>query len=98
MRCFGIRVVGIVLIVFGRMLGGINMRLLNKLYAFIFGYFWLPCPICSEYFGGHEWGESLMTGWYSGKGVCRKCKNEAIKRNEEFMKNNPHPTIITRGD
>lgn len=30
------------------------MRLLHRLYAKIFGYFWLPCPICWKEFGGHE--------------------------------------------
>lgn len=32
------------------------MRLLNRIYAFLFGYFWLPCPLCGEMFGGHEAG------------------------------------------
>lgn len=30
------------------------MRLLHKLYANLFGYFWLPCPVCRKEFGGHE--------------------------------------------
>lgn len=30
------------------------MRLLNRVYAWIFGYFWLPCPVCGDHFGGHE--------------------------------------------
>jgi C4-type Zn-finger protein len=29
-------------------------RFFNRLYAFTHGYFWLPCPICGEEFGGHE--------------------------------------------
>ena len=29
-------------------------RILAKLYADFFGYFWLPCPICGKFFGGHE--------------------------------------------
>ena len=29
-------------------------RWLNRLYAYVRGYFWLPCPICGENFGGHE--------------------------------------------
>jgi len=24
-------------------------------YAHTNNYFWLPCPLCGEYFGGHEW-------------------------------------------
>jgi len=30
-------------------------RYLNKIYAKFFGYFWLPCPLCGQMFGGHEW-------------------------------------------
>ena len=30
------------------------MRRLHKLYALLFRYFWLPCPVCGKYFGGHE--------------------------------------------
>jgi hypothetical protein len=25
------------------------------MYAKANGYFWLPCPNCGSYFGGHEW-------------------------------------------
>lgn len=30
------------------------MRFLHRIYARVFGYFWLPCPLCGEMFGGHE--------------------------------------------
>ena len=30
------------------------MRLFHKMYARLFGYFWIPCPVCKRYFGGHE--------------------------------------------
>ena len=30
------------------------MRFLHRIYARSFGYFWLPCPLCGEMFGGHE--------------------------------------------
>lgn len=41
------------------------------------GYFWLPCPLCSEEFGGNEWvgrislpaGEPGMT-----QGICPACE------------------------
>jgi hypothetical protein len=29
-------------------------RQLNRLRAWIGGYFWLPCPLCGQMFGGHE--------------------------------------------
>lgn len=31
-----------------------RIRWINKLYAAIMGYFWSPCPICGQMFGGHE--------------------------------------------
>jgi hypothetical protein len=33
-------------------------RALHRWYANVFGYFWSPCPLCGEMFGGHEWKES----------------------------------------
>ncbi len=30
-------------------------RWLQHLYAELNGYFWIPCPLCGKYFGGHEW-------------------------------------------
>jgi predicted RNA-binding Zn-ribbon protein involved in translation (DUF1610 family) len=29
-------------------------RAWNRLRAWLGGYFWLPCPICGQHFGGHE--------------------------------------------
>ncbi len=29
-------------------------RWLHKLRARLTGYFWLPCPVCGEMFGGHQ--------------------------------------------
>lgn len=54
-------------------------RWLNRLVAFVCGYFWLPCPLCGEDFGGHEWrewGHTLHDG-SSGKGTCPRCPVEA---------------------
>lgn len=30
-------------------------RWVHREYARLFGYFWIPCPLCREPFGGHEW-------------------------------------------
>jgi len=30
------------------------LRALHRIYARLFGYFWLPCPICRRHFGGNE--------------------------------------------
>ena len=59
-------------------------RWLNRCYAFIGGYFWLPCPICGRYFGGHEWSESLYLGYGSGRGTCPWCVEETKRRNAEY--------------
>lgn len=69
-------------------------RFLNHVYAILNGYFWLPCPICNEYFGGHEYKCSLMTSWHEGVGVCPSCCEEANIRNQKWMKNNPYPPAI----
>lgn len=67
-------------------------RFLNQLWAFIAGYFWLPCPLCGRYFGGHEW-----TGEYSipnknrpgiSTGVCtsQACIEKAQRITNDFYK------------
>ena len=70
-------------------------RSLHKLYAHVFGYFWLPCPLCGRMFGGHEWGtgDYVMTSWSSGYGVCSNCHDAAKAYNDEWMKNNPPPEL-----
>lgn len=30
-------------------------RFLHQWYAALARYFWLPCPLCGNEFGGHEW-------------------------------------------
>lgn len=49
-------------------------------YATAFGYFWLPCPLCGDEFGGHEW--RTVRGLHSsipgdrpgsGRGICPRC-------------------------
>ncbi len=30
-------------------------RWCHRVYAWFAGYFWLPCPVCGQMFGGHEW-------------------------------------------
>lgn len=64
-------------------------RALNKIWAHIFGYFWLPCPLCGRNFGGHEWREptpSIPTSTCRAKGVCPRseCVKEARRLTREF--------------
>ena len=57
-------------------------RYLHEWYAKANGYFWLPCPLCGEPFGGHEWGhEAAASIPVPGKphmfrGVCKACAAE----------------------
>jgi hypothetical protein len=54
-----------------------TMRLLNKLYANLFGYFWIPCPLCGNMFGGHEVNERtksiIKKNGHGGIVICQKC-------------------------
>ena len=61
-------------------------RWMHHLYANLFGYFWLPCPICHEYFGGHEVANIETISVPVGSRayiVCpkEKCISEAISMN-----------------
>ena len=70
------------------------MRLLHRLYAKLFGYFWLPCPICGEYFGGHEKGQGcLYDDWHRGRGTCSNCAEEARVRSLDVLRNMPMPIV-----
>jgi len=44
-------------------------RRIAKLYANLFGFFWLPCPLCGQMFGGHE----SRWGVLAGRAVCFRC-------------------------
>ncbi|MEK0324143.1 MAG: hypothetical protein QQN63_00430 [Nitrosopumilus sp.] len=50
-------------------------RILHQLYAEFFGYFWIPCPICTEMMGGHEHkpGNIQYTDLTHGKCICNDC-------------------------
>ena len=67
------------------------LKPLRWLRAFVGGYFWLPCPICGENFGGFEWGESLMSSWDGGEGVCPACSEEADRLNQIRWKTTSPP-------
>lgn len=64
-------------------------RFLHCIYAFCFGYFWLPCSICGRYFGGHERSVTWMHNLGMGESVCEKHEDLARKHNEELYKNLP---------
>jgi predicted RNA-binding Zn-ribbon protein involved in translation (DUF1610 family) len=63
-------------------------RKLNRLYARLNNYFWLPCPLCGQEFGGHEWVtdneyHSIETSPGAGKAICPDCGD---KREAEALK------------
>ena len=65
----------------------LRWRRLNKLIADTFGYFWRPCTLCGQMYGGHEWKDidgkvSYITiykevtpygCWAEGVGICPEC-------------------------
>lgn len=72
-------------------------RTFNKWYAKLGGYFWIPCPICEQMFGGHEskanysipraqyTDNKLQISRYSGRLVCPDCgKSALIQIGSEF--------------
>ena len=66
---------------------GRRPRWLAKLQADVGGYFWLPCPICGENFGGQEVGPAaLMDSTSHGKCVCNKpaCEAEARRQSKPW--------------
>jgi predicted RNA-binding Zn-ribbon protein involved in translation (DUF1610 family) len=72
-------------------------RKLNRIYARLNNYFWLPCPLCGQEFGGHECvvgneyyalydqspEERNRTGFATGKVICPDCGD---KREAEALK------------
>lgn len=51
----------------------------ERVYARRHGYFWLPCPLCGDYFGGHELRRGVIP--YENDpslfaGICSACTTE----------------------
>ena len=59
------------------------MRIFHRIYAWMFGYFWLECPVCRNYFGGHEISNRFTAALIRDDGraysVCHdpQCSHEA---------------------
>ena len=60
-------------------------RIIHKLYAWQFAYFWKPCPICKRMFGGHEEPKGFL---YTGPNLlvvtCSLCVDRADERNRLY--------------
>ena len=60
------------------------MEILRKLKAFLWGYFWMPCPLCGRMFGGYEAASTgLIRG---GKCVCKWCEERVREINKKDFK------------
>ena len=63
------------------------MRIFHRIYAAMFGYFWLPCPVCGRMFGGHELNNKNTASLIGddGKAQCvcpdPMCSHDAAVRN-----------------
>lgn len=62
----------------------IQPRFIAQFWAFLNGYFWLPCPICNEPFAGFECGNDAIWKGNTGQSVCCKpsCCAEARQRSD----------------
>lgn len=63
-------------------------RFIHKMWAKLFNYFWLPCPICGRTFGGHESKQNNIL-WFDkgkGKGFCNdpECWKIATQKNADL--------------
>lgn len=66
-------------------------RWLNRWWAWLGGYFWIPCPRCGRMFGGHEWAG---TDWEApghdghapmyGSATCHYCPGERTRVDGEW--------------
>lgn len=58
-------------------------RFLNRVWAWLRGYFWVPCPICKKSFGEHEWlpGNELWLTDRDAVAVCPSCHAAAAEQN-----------------
>lgn len=76
------------------------MRTLHRSFAWLFGYFWLPCPVCGRMFGGHEIANYSTAALIAEDGtadcVCPdpQCSHDAAVLNiwhghPEFVRHNP---------
>lgn len=66
------------------------MRLMHRLWAWLAGYFWLPCPVCGKQFGGHEEPTGLLR-LENGEGrvTCPRC--EVARRKQVAQRPHEHP-------
>lgn len=60
-------------------------RRLHKAFADSHGYFWLPCILCNQHFGGHEAGDSIpdpTQGERFSISICSRCTRHRADRSQ----------------
>lgn len=62
-----------------------RLRLLDRAYAYVNGYFWLPCPLCGRHFGGHEHGGVTTVG-DKLKTICPTCTAERDRESDVWWR------------
>ena len=82
-----------------------KFRLFNKWFAKFFGYFWLPCPLCGEMFGGHEWqfdniyNSACINTDRVGirQGICPDCTEKGLGDSPQFLRAEYLPSSTKKG-
>jgi len=71
-------------------------RFPHRIWAFLRGHSWIPCPICKRHFGGHEWtaGNELWITERDSVSVCPRCGDDAQAANAT----NGYPRIVRPTD
>lgn len=68
----------------------------HRLFAEFFGYFWMPCPVCQQMTGGHEWTGACVSTGESGQGIgiCPQCESAGCGEEYERQSREEHAAQI----
>lgn len=64
-------------------------------------WFWMPCPLCGEYFGGQEWRGRIMLPdeGMMARGICLPCELEVGAQAAAICERDGHSLVESlRGD
>lgn len=59
-----------------------RFRRFHHAYATMFGFYWLPCPLCGREYGGHEAGKSIpdpIAGPPMYVMICSRCSRSQAR-------------------
>lgn len=70
------------------------IRWFMRLYSWLYGYFWLPCPTCDRAFSGCESGGPAVERGMEPSGAwmveCRECSSRRFRLALERRRRNAH--------